>query len=88
VVYIVHLRGEVETARKQVLAQPWVSGIIDGQHNGDRAWQVSVNDPPTAEAQLLKLLVKGPVMVTEFRRKQYELEDVFMQVIEGGSNVR
>jgi hypothetical protein len=28
------------------------------------------------------------VVVTEFRRKQYDLEDVFMQVIEGGSNGR
>jgi ABC-2 type transport system ATP-binding protein len=88
VVYIIHLRGEVEAARKQVLAQPWVSGIIDGQHNGESAWQVSVSDPQAAEAQLLKLLVDSPVVVTEFRRKQYELEDVFMQVIEGDPNVR
>jgi len=88
VVYIIHLRGEVETARKQVLAQPWVSGIIDGQHNGEIAWQVSVSDTLSAENQLLKLLVNCPVVVTEFRRKQYELEDVFMQVIEGDQNVR
>jgi ABC-2 type transport system ATP-binding protein len=88
VVYIVHLRGQVEAARKRVLAQPWVSGILDGQHNGDNAWQVSVSDPQTAETQLLKLLANDSVVVTEFRRKQYDLEDVFMQVIEGGSNGR
>jgi len=88
VVYIVHLRGQVEAARKRMLAQPWVSGILDGQHNGDCAWQVSVSDPQTAETQLLKLLVNDSVVVTEFRRKQYDLEDVFMQVIEGGSNGR
>ena len=88
IVYIVHLKGEVEAARKQVLVQPWVSGIVAGQHNGESAWQVSVSDPQAAEMQLLKLLVDGPVVVTEFRRKQYELEDIFMQVIEGGSNVR
>jgi ABC-2 type transport system ATP-binding protein len=88
VVYIVHLRGQVEAARKQVLSQPWASGIIDGQHNGDSAWQVSVSDPQAAEAQLFKLLAKSPVVVTEFRRKQYELEDIFMQVVEGGQDVR
>jgi ABC-type uncharacterized transport system ATPase subunit len=88
VVYIVHLRGQIEAIRKQVLSQPWVSGIIDGQHNGDSAWQVSVSDPQAAEEQLLKVLVDGPVVVTEFRRKQYELEDIFMQVIEGGQDVR
>jgi len=88
VVYIVHLSGQVEVARKQVLSQPWVSGIVDGQHNGDSAWQVSVSDPQAAEAQLLKLLVNGPVVVTEFRRKQYDLEDIFLQVVEGGQDVR
>jgi ABC-2 type transport system ATP-binding protein len=88
VVYIVHLKGEVEAARTQVMSQPWVSGIIDGQHNGDSAWQVSVSDPQTAEAELLKMLVNGPAVVTEFRRKQYELEDIFMQVVEGGQDVR
>jgi len=88
VVYIVHLRGQVEEARTQVLSQPWVSGIITGEHNGETTWQVSVTDPQAAEAQLFKLLANGPVVVTEFRRKQYELEDIFMQVIEGGQNVR
>jgi ABC-2 type transport system ATP-binding protein len=88
VVYIVHLRGQVEAARKRVLAQPWVSGILDGQHNGDSAWQVSVTDPQTADGQLFKLLADSQVEVTEFRRKQYELEDIFMQVIEGGQNGR
>jgi ABC-2 type transport system ATP-binding protein len=88
VVYIIHLRGQIEAARKQILSQPWVSGIIDGQHNGESAWQISVSDPQAAEAQLLKLLVNDSVVVTEFRRKQYELEDIFMQVIEGGPNGR
>jgi ABC-2 type transport system ATP-binding protein len=88
VVYIVHLKGQVEDAHHQILAQPWVSGIITGQHNGEDTWQVSVSDPQAAETQLLKLLVNGPVVVTEFRRKQYELEDIFLQVIEGGQDVR
>jgi ABC-2 type transport system ATP-binding protein len=94
VVYIVHLKGEVEAARLRLLTQPWVSSIITGQHNGSSALQVSVKDPQIAEAQLLKMLVNDSVVVTEFRRKQYELEDVFMQVIageshrEGGSNGR
>ena len=49
---------------------------------------MSVGDPAVAKAQLIKIPVNGPMVVTEFRRKQYELEDVFMQVIEGGQNVR
>jgi hypothetical protein len=82
------LRGRVDELHQQLLSKLWVSGIITGHHNGESTWQVSVNQPETAEAELLKLLVNGPVVVTEFRRKKYELEDVFLQVIEGGQNVR
>jgi ABC-type uncharacterized transport system ATPase subunit len=71
-----------------VQALPWVTRITTGEHSGETAWQVSVRDPQAAEDQLLKLLVNGPVVVTEFRRKQYELEDIFMQVVEGGQDVR
>lgn len=88
VVFIVHLRGQVEEAHKQVLSLPWVNGIITGEHNGESTWQVSVTDPLSAENQLLKLLVNCPVVVTEFRRKQYELEDIFLQVVEGVQNGR
>jgi ABC-2 type transport system ATP-binding protein len=84
VVYIVQLKGAAEETRTQVLSQPWVSGVITGANNGKCTWQVSVSDPEAAEANLFRLLAKGPAVVTEFRRKQYELEDVFMQVIEGG----
>lgn len=85
-VYIVHLKGDVEAACQIVSAQPWVTDIKIGQHNQDTTWQVKVTDPQAAEDQMLKLLVNGPVTVTEFRRRQYELEDIFMQVIEGGQN--
>ena len=88
VIYLIHLKGDVDSALKQVKFEPWVSGVKTGQHNGEITWQVSVTDPQAAEEQLLKLLVNGPVVVTEFRRKQCELEDIFMQVIEGGQDVR
>jgi ABC-2 type transport system ATP-binding protein len=88
VIYIVHLKGEVESALKTVQSQPWVGVIKTAQHNEESIWQVSVTDPEAAETHLLKLLVNDRVVVTEFRRKQYELEDVFMQVVEGGQDVR
>jgi ABC-2 type transport system ATP-binding protein len=87
VIYIIHLKGEVDAVLKKIEALSWVSAIKTSQHNSEYIWQVSVSDPLTAEQHLLKLLVNEPVTVNEFRRKQYELEDVFMQVIEGGQNV-
>lgn len=88
VVYIIHLKGQLEETHTQVRSQPWVSGIKTGQHNGETTWQVSVTDPQAAEAQLFRILSTDGVIVTEYRRKQYELEDIFMQVIEGGQNVK
>lgn len=87
VIYIIHLKGATDQALPQLQSLPWVSAVKASQHNDETVWQVSVSDPVAAEAQLLKFLVNGPVTVTEFRRKQYELEDVFLQVIEGGQNV-
>ena len=86
-VYLVHLRGNVAEAETMTLAQPWVTGIITGEHNGEATWQVSVSDQAAAETGLLKMLINNNVVVTEFRRKQYELEDIFLQVIEGGQDV-
>jgi ABC-2 type transport system ATP-binding protein len=87
VIYIIHIKGAADQTLPQVQSLPWVSAVKASQHNEETVWQVSVTDPAAAEAQLLKFLVNGPVTVTEFRRKQYELEDVFLQVIEGGQNV-
>ncbi len=88
VIYIIHLKGAVDQALQMVQSLPWVSAVKASQNNDESIWQVSVTNPVESENQLLKLLVNGPVTVTEFRRKQYELEDVFMQVVEGGQNVR
>lgn len=88
VIYIIHMKGETDLVLKEVQTLPWVNAVKTSQHNEVSIWQVSVTDPHVAEAQLLKMLVNGPVTVTEFGRKQYDLEDVFMQVIEGGESVR
>jgi hypothetical protein len=45
-----------------------------------------VSDPAAAETELNKLLVNQGVVITQFNRKKYELEDIFMQVIEGGQH--
>ncbi len=88
VIYLVTLKGDTGPALQQVGSLPWVSGIKTGEHDGETTWQVSVSDPQAAEEQLLKLLNNSPAVVTEFRRKRYELEDIFIQVIEGDKDVR
>jgi ABC-2 type transport system ATP-binding protein len=88
-VYSVTLKGDVEAAQKRLSAQNWVVGIQEISRNGSTAWNVRVTDAQVAETHLLRLLlVDEQLKVTEFRRKQYDLEDIFMQIVEGGQNVR
>lgn len=46
-------------------------------------WQVHVNDDQAAETQLIRLVVSDEhVTVSEFGRKEMDLEEVFMGLIE------
>jgi len=50
---------------------------------------VGVSDEAAAEAHLLRhILADGAVVVTEFSRKKYDLEDVFMDLVQGDQNER
>ena len=86
VVYAVSLKGQngqAEAARQHLAAQPWVSGItVAPSSNGHADWLLNVSDEATAENQLFKLLAAEDVVVTEFGRKKYDLEEVFMGIVE------
>jgi hypothetical protein len=57
---------------------------VTDERDGKSTWIVTVKDTAEAEAQLLRLVLAEPqVRVLDFRRRTYELEDVFMQVVEG-----
>jgi ABC-2 type transport system ATP-binding protein len=84
VVYSVKLKGDVEDAHGRVSAQPWVSEIQVSRRREETRWQVSVTDPRAAEEGLLNLLLAGGgVQVTDFGVKETDLEDVFLNLIEG-----
>jgi len=81
-VYSVALKGNTERAYAQVTQQPWVSKIEVSQNGEQTAWQVSVTDEAAAEDQLMGLLVSSGLKVSNFSRKEQNLEDVFLNVIE------
>jgi len=80
--YSVTLRGDPQSAYTQVTQQPWVSGIDVSQENGQVTWQVSVRDEEAAKDQLIGLLVSNGLKVSNFSRKEQNLEDVFLNIIE------
>jgi ABC-2 type transport system ATP-binding protein len=88
-VYSLVLEGDPSAAYTRVSSQPWVMGIHVGQRNNQVTWQVSVTDEQAARAQLLRLVLRDEgLTVLEFGRKKHELEEVFMQVVEGGEHVQ
>jgi ABC-2 type transport system ATP-binding protein len=87
VVYEVALKGRTESAYQRLSQQAWVTGIQSKPVNDATHWIVSVTDAEQAEANLLRLVLADPsVNVTHFHRKEYELEDVFLRIVEGGQH--
>ena len=81
-VYSVTLKGNTEGAYAQVTQQPWVSKIEVSQNGDQTAWQVSVTDKAAAEDQLMGLLVSNGLHVSNFSRKEQNLEDIFINIVE------
>jgi ABC-2 type transport system ATP-binding protein len=87
VVYVVQLRGDLKSAHARLTAEPWVTEIQRRPRDEGAEWFVSVSDPEVAERRLLRLLLADEALVVgEFRRRAYELEDVFTSIVEGGNH--
>jgi ABC-2 type transport system ATP-binding protein len=82
IVYSVKLREDAEGAYAHLKEQSWISEIEVSQQNGVTVWQVSVTDEAAAEDQLLNLLVSNGVKVADFGRKEFALEDIFLDIVE------
>ena len=87
-VFTLTLRGASEATRARIAELPWVANLDVSARNGAAIWQVSVSDEEAAGAELLRrVLADEQITVTEFSRKRYELEEVFMNIV-GGSHGR
>ncbi len=87
VAYSIVIKGDASEVRKRVAAETWVSGIETTAGNGQATWTVSITDEAAAEAKLLRMILADEhTAVTEFGRRQYDLEEVFMSIVEGGKD--
>lgn len=86
-VYTISLKGNITEAIKRMRAQDWVSEIQTAPQDGKTTCFVSVMDEAIAEAQLLRLLLADEnLIVKNFGRKEYELEEIFVNIVEGGQD--
>ena len=82
IVYSVTLRGDAESVYSRVNDQAWVSGINAAQKGDQTIWEINVTDQEAAEDQLMSLLVSSGLKVSDFGRKEQNLEDIFLSIVE------
>jgi ABC-2 type transport system ATP-binding protein len=80
--YSVTMKGDAQSAYTQVSQQTWVSGIDVSRQGEQTTWQVRVTDEAAAKDQLMGLLVSRGLKVSSFGRKEQDLEDVFISIVE------
>jgi ABC-2 type transport system ATP-binding protein len=84
VVYTLDLKGNADRIYPQIAQLPWVRSISAQPVNQHTRWTISVADEDAAQQQLLRLvLADAGIAVVAFGRQQYQLEDVFMSIVEG-----
>jgi ABC-2 type transport system ATP-binding protein len=87
VVYYITIKGGYDEVYTRISGQEWVSsiGVVPGDVR--TTLQVGVTDEAVAEDELLRLaMCDGDTVVTEFGRRRFELEDVFVDLVEGSNN--
>jgi ABC-2 type transport system ATP-binding protein len=87
VVFSIGLKGDSSGAQARVAQLPWVADIQVTEEAGVTRWLVSVSDEAAAEVGLLPAVLQGgETIVVDYGRKRYELEEVFMNIVEGGTH--
>jgi ABC-2 type transport system ATP-binding protein len=88
-IYQLVIKGDAAQAQTRIAGQPWVTSLTATAHESQTDWQVTVTDEAAAEDQLLRLVLADPALrVVEFGRKKYELEEVFLGLVEGSNHGR
>jgi ABC-2 type transport system ATP-binding protein len=86
-IYSLVIEGNAGPAQERVRSQAWVADIEAVTGEGETTWQVAVTDEAAAKDQLLRLVLSDEqITVTHFGKKIYELEEIFMNIVEGGDH--
>ena len=84
-VYYVTVKNSPELALSILKRQNWVSNVTVSETDRNSTLRISVTDDQAAEDELLKLAVnEASATVVEFGQKQYDLEEIFLNLVEVG----
>lgn len=89
IVFKIILKGDVKKIYQTVSKEPYVTNIKSETKKDATIWYISVNDENEAEERLLRtILSDNSIRVLEFSKKQYELEEIFLNLIGEDENVK
>jgi ABC-2 type transport system ATP-binding protein len=75
-------KGDHVEAHANIKSQPWVSSINLNHGEGQTDWEIGILDEKAAETNLLRIVISvDGLIVTEFGRKKFELEEIFMNLL-------
>jgi len=81
--YLVSVRGDPASARNALEHQSWVTGVTTVDHPQGATLEVIVGDEARADDELLRVvLAPGDNVITQFGRKQMNLEETFLQLVD------
>jgi len=84
IVYSLSVKGDGKSAHQNILGHPWVESVTVESTDADTTLNVKVTDEHQAEAELLRLvLADSDTVVTEFGRRKHNLEEIFLEIVEG-----
>ncbi|MBN2045357.1 MAG: ABC transporter ATP-binding protein [Anaerolineales bacterium] len=83
-IYNVIVKGNPLSVVEKLNQIPWISGISNAKLNGNHVLDINILDEAKAEKHLLRTILSDPeIIVAEYSRKKFELEEVFMDIIKG-----
>jgi ABC-2 type transport system ATP-binding protein len=83
VAYVLTVEGDYTGVERKVKSLPYVLSVVTRAGNGTAHLVVTVDDEGRAKKDLLRSVLNDKsVTVTEFGRRKYDLEEVFLRLVE------
>lgn len=83
IAYTVTMEGDASKSEVRLLNESWIAGITSEVKEEKTKWIITVSDDSTAKKKLLRMILEDSNLnITNFGLKHYELEEVFLRMVE------
>jgi ABC-2 type transport system ATP-binding protein len=83
ITYVVTMEGDASKSESRLSNESWIAGITSEVKDEMTKWVVTVSDDSIAKKKLQRMILEDSnLSITSFGLKHYELEEVFMRIVE------